>query len=107
MRHFSEGNQEEVPYDYNILSSKHREDYSEYDKSMTSHSFDAVHCDGTTVDIETMISVLVKKNLMSINSVLIAIIVNPSNDRVCQLDRDICRIFNIYYIIVHFISSLS
>ena len=25
MRHFSEGNQEEIPYDYNILSSKHRE----------------------------------------------------------------------------------
>ena len=34
MKHFSEGNQEEVPYDFNILSSKHREDYSEYDKSM-------------------------------------------------------------------------
>ena len=40
MKHFSEGNQEEVPYDYNILSSKHREDYSEYDKSMISHSLD-------------------------------------------------------------------
>ena len=40
MRHFSEGNQEEVPYDYNIISSKHREDYSEYDKSMIGHSSD-------------------------------------------------------------------
>ena len=40
MKHFSEGNQEEVPYDYNIVSSKHREDYSEYDKSMISHSSD-------------------------------------------------------------------
>lgn len=40
MRHFSEGNQEEVPYDYNILSSKHREDYSKYDKSMIGHSSD-------------------------------------------------------------------
>ena len=40
MKHFSEGNQEEVPYDYNIISSKHREDYSEYDKSMFSHSSD-------------------------------------------------------------------
>ena len=40
MKHFSEGNQEEVPYDFNILSSKHREDYSEYDKSMFSHSSD-------------------------------------------------------------------
>ena len=38
MKHFSEWNQEEVPYDFNILSSKHREDYSEYDKSMFSHS---------------------------------------------------------------------
>ena len=40
MKHFSEGNQEEVPYDFNILSSKHREDYSDYDKSMFSHSSD-------------------------------------------------------------------
>lgn len=39
MKHFSEGNQE-VPYDFNILSSKYREDYSEYDKSMISHSSD-------------------------------------------------------------------
>ena len=37
MKHFSEGNQEEVPYDFNILSSKHREDCSEYDKSMISY----------------------------------------------------------------------
>ena len=42
MKHFSEGNQEEVPYDYNIISSKHREDCSEYDKSMFSHSSDEV-----------------------------------------------------------------
>ena len=65
------------------------------------YSFDAVHSDGTTIDIETVISVLVKKNLMSINSVLIAAVVNPSNDRVCQLNRDICYVFNIYYVIIH------
>ena len=39
MKYFSEGNQEEVPYDFNILSSKHREDYSG-DKSMIGHSSD-------------------------------------------------------------------
>ena len=60
------------------------------------NSFDAAHSDSTTVDIKTVISVLIKKNLMRLNSVLIAAVVNPSNDRVCQLDRYICRIFNIH-----------
>ena len=65
------------------------------------NSFDAVHSDGTTVDIETVISVLIKKNLMRLNSVIITAVVNPSNDCVCQFDRNICRIFNIHHVIIH------
>ena len=53
MKHFSEGNQEEVPYDYNILSSKHREDYSDYDKSMFSHSSDEDFIHRVMMEVES------------------------------------------------------